>query len=182
MARDTINRVMFGSPAWQDALIGRLTMNEFWYAIGPELGLASPAAVDQFRRRYYCDESPNTDVLDIIRRLHRSYRLAVLSNHPPGLNQWLQEWKIRNLFHVVFCSGDEGRLKPDPAVYHSTIARLEVEPTEAVFIDDTAEHVTAARSLGIPGIVFTNARQLEADLDALLDHPASKNRFKGLHT
>ena len=36
-----LNSIMFGSPAWQDTLLGRKTTEEYWYLIGPELGLNS---------------------------------------------------------------------------------------------------------------------------------------------
>jgi putative hydrolase of the HAD superfamily len=165
----SIHRIMFDSPAWQEALLGRLTMQAFWYAIGPSLGLVTPKSVDAFRRRYYADESVNPFVLEIIQRLFGRYLLAVLSNHPPGLDQWLIDWKIRDFFDVVVCSGDEGRVKPDPAVYRITLDRLGVQPREAIFIDDTAGHVAAAQALNIHGIVFKHARQLTGELDPLLD-------------
>ncbi len=167
IARDSINRIMFEDPAWQDALVGRLTMKAFWYRIGPSLGLDRRDSIDAFRRRYYRDEAVNPEVMQVIRRLDGHYRLAVLSNHPPGLEQWLVDWGIRNHFQVVFCSGDEGCAKPDPAAYRSTLDRLGVKPAEAVFIDDTEGHVLAARGLGIHGIVFSDARQLARDLERL---------------
>ena len=174
IAKGTINRIMFDSPAWQDALVGRLTMQDFWVVIGPSLGLTTQRQIDAFRRRYYRDESVNPAVLSLIRRLHGDYRLAVLSNHPPGLDQWLRDWGIRDLFDVLYCSGDEGRVKPDPAVYLATLDRLGVRPAEAAFIDDTKGHVTAARALGIHGIVFSDPQRLEKDLESLLnqDSPA----------
>ena len=168
LARDTINRIMFDSQAWQDALIGRLSAKEFWYEIGPELGLESHERIDGFRKRYHADESVNRDVLNLIEKLHGRYKLAVLSNNPPGLAEWLTVWGIFDLFDVVYCSGDEGMIKPDPAAYNSTLNRLGVLPHEAVFIDDTAGHVKAAQSLGIHGIEFSNARQLALELDSLL--------------
>ena len=168
LARDTINRIMFESRAWQDALIGRLSAKEFWYAIGPALGLETRERIDGFRRRYHADEAINGEVLSLIEKLHGRYKLAVLSNNPPGLAEWLSAWGIFDLFDVVYCSGDEGMIKPDPAVYSATLNRLGVLPREAVFIDDTAGHVKAARSLGIHGIEFSNARQLARELDRLL--------------
>jgi len=168
IARGSINRIMFDGPAWQDALIGRLTMQAYWRAIGPSLNLTRQRQIDAFQRRYYGDESVNPDVLNLIRSLNGTYHLAVLSNHPPGLDQWLSDWGIRDLFDVIYCSGDEGRVKPDPAVYLATLDRLGVRPDEAVFIDDTAGHVAAARVLGIHGIVFSDARRLERDLNTLL--------------
>ncbi len=168
LAPDTINRIMFDSPFWMEAMLGRRTAGEYWAAIGPELGLKSPAEIDAFRRRYHADESINKAVLDIIRQLHGRYKLAVLSNNPPGLEKWLADWEILELFDDVFCSGDEGRVKPDPAAYQTTLDRLAVEPREAVFIDDTPGHVEAARRLNIHGILFTNARELEEDLGRLI--------------
>ena len=165
---DSINRIMFDSPSWQDALVGKVSMRAFWYAIGPSLNLATHEQIDAFRGVYYGDERINEGVLDTLQRLHGRYRLAVLSNHPPGLGRWLEDWDIAGLFDVVYCSGDEGRLKPDPAVYLATLDRLKANPSEAIFIDDTLGHVAAAQSLGIHGIVFESAPQMEKDLASLL--------------
>jgi len=176
LAPGTINDIMFESQAWQDAMVGRVSMTEFWQRIGPELGLEAREQIDDFRRRYHADESIDRGVLNLIRQLHGRYKLAVLSNYPPGLADWLSDWGILDLFDAVYCSGDEGKVKPDPAVYNSTLNRLGVRPREAVFIDDTISHVEAAQSLGLYGIGFKNAKQLERDLNHLL--PIIKQRGK----
>ena len=168
MQPDTINAVMFGSGAWQDALVGRKTAEEFWQTIGPELGLKNPAEIDAFRRRYHADEAINHDVVNLLRRFYGRYQLAVLSNNPPGLDQWLRDWGIRDLFDVVFCSSDEGLVKPDAASYQAVLQRLRVRPEEAVFIDDTLDHVLAARRLGLRGVLFTTAEALEEQLADLV--------------
>ena len=165
---DTINSIMFGSQAWQDTLLGRKTTEEFWHLIGPELGLKTADEVNRFRRRYHADEAINEAVLDLIRKLHGRYKLAILSNSPPDLTRWLVDWEMRDLFEVVFCSGDEGMIKPDPAAFKLTLERLGVEPGKAVFIDDTPEHVGAARKLGIQGIIFTTTAALKDDLKKFL--------------
>lgn len=164
----TINDIMFESKAWRDALIGRSSTKEFWQAIGPALGLESRAKINDFRKRYHADESIDKGVLNLIRRLHGRYKLAVLSNSPPGLADWLSEWGILDLFNVIYCSGDEGMVKPQPTAYNSTLKRLGTSACEAVFIDDTIGHVEAAQSLGMHGIRFTNAEQLKLELSRLL--------------
>lgn len=164
LAPGTINPIMFGSAAWQDTLVGRKTAGEFWAAIGPQLGLRTPEEIEAFHRRYHADEAINEGVLDLIRRLHGRYKLAVLSNAPPDLERWLGEWGIRDLFDVIFCSGDEGIVKPDPAAFEITLARLGVKAREALFVDDTLGHVETARALGLHGIVFTTAEELEERL------------------
>lgn len=167
LGRDMINHVMFESDQWQQALVGRMTMSQFWQAIGPSLKLFSAAAVTLFQNRYYADEKINTEILQLLKRLHSSYRLAILSNHPPGLRAWLQNWDIDGLFQVVFCSGDEGIAKPDPQAYWITLERLGVEAAEAVFIDDTPGHVETALALGLHGLLFSDCATLISDLALL---------------
>ena len=165
---DSINSIMFDSQIWQDTLLGRKTLEEFWHTIGPELGLNSSEEIDAFRNRYRADEAINAEVLKLIQKLHGQYILAVLSNAPSGLSQWLAEWRILDFFDLVFCSGDEGAVKPDAKPFELTLERLGVHPEEAIFIDDTMENVEAARQLGLQGILFTTAEALEEELARLL--------------
>jgi epoxide hydrolase-like predicted phosphatase len=167
----TINPIMFGSEAWQEVLVGRITLDEYWRRIGPLLNLHTPQAIDAFRQRYHKDEAINEDVLELIRRLHGRYKLAVLSNCPPGLADWLADWSMLRFFDVVVCSGDAGVVKPEPAAFGLVLERLGIEPDEAIFIDDTLGHVRAARELGLHGIHFRTAQALASDLDDLLSAP-----------
>jgi epoxide hydrolase-like predicted phosphatase len=168
LAPGTINTIMFESTAWQEALLGRKTTAEFWMAIGPQLGLQSIQQIEAFRRRYHADEKINPQVADLIGRLFGRVKLAVCSNSPPKLAKWLADWEIDHFFDVVFCSGDEGIVKPNPAAYRTTVARLGVEPCEAVFVDDARENVAAAAALGLRAIHFTDAGALQQALAAAL--------------
>jgi putative hydrolase of the HAD superfamily len=168
LAPGTLNRIMYGSESWQQTMVGRKTLDEHWQEIGPRLGLHTSDQIAAFRRRYAADEALNEGVMNLIRRLQGRYKLAVLSNAPPRLSKWLADWEILDLFDVVVCSGDEGVIKPDPAIFELTLERLGVAPEEAVFVDDTLGHVEAARALGIQGIHFTSAEALVKELDPLL--------------
>jgi putative hydrolase of the HAD superfamily len=164
-----LNRVMFGSRAWEEVLVGRKTLEQYWQEIGPALELRTSKEVEVFRQRYREDEAMNEGVVAMIRQLKVRYKLAVLSNSPSGLARWLEDWDILDLFDVVFCSGDEGVAKPDPAAFHRVLSRLGVEPAEALFIDDSLRHVKAARALGLRGIHFTTAEALVEELGEVLD-------------
>ncbi len=168
LARGTINPIMFGSQAWQEVLVGHITSDEYWRQVGPLLGLHTAEAIAAFRRRYGEDEAINQPVVGIIQRLHGHYKLAVLSNSPPRLSDWLADWDLLEWFEVVVCSGDEGVVKPDPTIFHLVLTQLGVAPAEAVFVDDTMGHVQAARELGLHGLHYTTAQALEAKLDQLL--------------
>ncbi len=168
LAPGVLNRVMFGSEAWDEVLVGRKSLEDYWLEIGPELGLYRPDEIQAFRQRYFADEAINDGVLELVRELHGRYKLAVLSNSPPRLAKWLADWGILDLFDVIVCSGDEGVVKPDPAIFALTLTRLGVAPKEAVFIDDSPGHVQAARALGLAGILFVTAGTLRSELERLL--------------
>jgi len=164
---DSINGIMFNSLAWQKALTGSLTEREYWYAIGSDLGLFTQEAIDTFRHQYRADETINTGILELLDKVYGRYKLALLSNWPAGLKQWLNDWRISHFFNVIFCSGDEGLAKPDPAVYRITLERIGSRPEEAVFIDDALENVEASRAVGMQGILFTTVPELRKELAAI---------------
>ena len=39
LAPESLNQIMFSSPLWREALLGRRTAKDFWHSIGPELGV-----------------------------------------------------------------------------------------------------------------------------------------------
>lgn len=168
LAPGMLYRVLYGHPSWQDVMLGRKDMEAHWKEIGPLLGLPSPEAIAAFQQRFWADERLDAAMLDLVRRLNGEYKLAVLSNAPPGLAKWMAQWQILDLFDVVICSGEVGLSKPDPAIFRLTLDRLAVAPREAVFVDDRPEHVETARSLGIWGIQFTSAEALLGKLDGIL--------------
>ena len=163
----SLNRIMFDSPLWEQALVGELQMAEFWQAIGPQLNLDTPAKVDAFRRRYYADEGINQEVVDLIASLAGGYRLGIVSNHPPGLVKWLRQWQILKFFDTVVSSGEVGVVKPNEKIYLIALKRLGIEAVDTLFIDDTEEHVLAAQALGMTGHHFSSASTLIAHLEEL---------------
>ncbi len=167
LAPDTINGIMFDSPLWDRALVGELRMEDYWQAIGPQLNLFSADGIDAFRRRYYSDEKINQQVAELIAGLSSRYLLGIVSNHPPGLEEWLKEWRILGFFDTVVSSGEVGVAKPDGRIFQIALERLGVETVETIFIDDTLEHVLAAQELGLIGHHFSNARSLMAHLQEL---------------
>lgn len=58
------------------------------------------------------------------------------------------------LFDGIICSGREGVLKPDPAIYHLLLERYGLAASECVFIDDSLKNIEAARHLGFKTIHY----------------------------
>ena len=57
-----------------------------------------------------------------------------------------------------------GMTKPDRKMYVYFLEKFGLEPESCLFVDDTEENVTAARSLGFAGIVFRSYEELAGEL------------------
>lgn len=66
----------------------------------------------------------------------------------------------------VVVSGEEGRAKPDAEFFAVLVDRYRLVPERAVFVDDNAGHVQAARRLGFDAVVFTDPGSLRSALVA----------------
>ena len=65
-------------------------------------------------------------------------------------------------FDAVYASHLIGVAKPDPAFYLRILREEGAASEQALFVDDVARNVEAARALGINAEVFTGARDLAA--------------------
>jgi putative hydrolase of the HAD superfamily len=95
---------------------------------------------------------------------------AMLSNGVPEvMTRVAAERRLADHFDAVVISYDVGLTKPDAAIYQLCLARLGVQPHEALFVDDRAENVEGAERLGIRSLRFVGDEamgQLRAQLDA----------------
>ena len=78
---------------------------------------------------------------------------------------------LYDLFDVIIESAIEGLRKPDPAIYRLACARLAIEPSEAVFLDDLGVNLKSARALGMTTIKVTAPASALAELADVLGFP-----------
>lgn len=76
-------------------------------------------------------------------------------------------------FQDIVVSGVEKLVKPQPEIYHLSLARFGVAASDALFIDDRLDNVAAARAVGLRTHHFRDAAALRSELAALglLDNP-----------
>jgi 2-haloacid dehalogenase len=77
-------------------------------------------------------------------------------------------------FDGLLVSGEEGMVKPDPAIFRLLLDRFGLDPQATVFVDDSEANVAAAEALGLDAVCFTGPERLRRDLVArrLLARPA----------
>lgn len=64
-------------------------------------------------------------------------------------------------------SGEEHVIKPDAAIYRLLMERYGLRAEESVFVDDRQPNIDGAKAVGMGGILFHDAQQLETELKAL---------------
>lgn len=106
--------------------------------------------------------------VDILEALAGRVRLFALSNWGRETFE-LSRPRLRFLdrFEGVVISSHEGVAKPDPEIWRILCERHDVEPTTAVFVDDSRANVQAAAGLGFTTVEFTSPGQLARELTAL---------------
>ena len=101
--------------------------------------------------------APRAEVVDFARGLKGSgLRTALVTNNAVEFRAfWRRSIPLDELFHHVIDSSEVGLRKPDPRIFELALARLEVPAARAVFLDDYAGNVEAARRVGMAGVLVT---------------------------
>jgi epoxide hydrolase-like predicted phosphatase len=96
--------------------------------------------------------------LDKIQELGKSYRVFLLSNtnaiHIKEVTERAANlgYNFSGLFEKMFLSYQMGFMKPEPAFYEEVLKNSGLLASETVFIDDNADNIKGAESLGIQTI------------------------------
>jgi putative hydrolase of the HAD superfamily len=96
------------------------------------------------------------------------YQLCTLNNESRELNDYrIQAFELKRYFTVFISSGYVNEMKPHAKIYRSALEITQAVPGESVFIDDREANVQPVRELGMHGIVFSDPKQLRAELAEL---------------
>lgn len=103
--------------------------------------------------------------MEIIQKLKGKYQLTLLSDH---IKEWADYIMKTNqnlqIFDNIFFSYELGKLKSDAGTFQFVLEKLKINPSETIFIDDYQKNIDKAKAQGIHGILFQNAKQLQAEL------------------
>lgn len=158
---------------------GALGEDEFNAHIAQQLGLPNADAARHFIAEFYDTDSLNPQVVDAVRALRRQYRVGLLSNAFPDLEDWIERThglRLQQEFDTVVNSSLVGLRKPDPAIYTLALERLQAAPERTIYLDDNQSNVDSARALGIHALQFDVPETALAELEALLGHALGEIR------
>lgn len=164
---DELTDAIFENEVSRRANVGQATTEEVWQFVGQRFGL-SAADTQTLSVEFWHGGAWDAALLDFIRTLRPARKTGVISNAWPTLRTAIGDYVNGTLFDAIVVSGEEGIEKPDPRIYRRALARLNVAPTQAVFVDDRQENVEGACRLGIHGLLFTDTNAILQQITALL--------------
>ena len=109
-------------------------------------------------------------MLEAVRRCRERLKTAMVTNNWRAEDEGGRLNTLLPLFDVVIESSKAGVRKPEPRFYEMACEQLDVEPSEAVFLDDLGVNLKPARAMGMTTIKVV-------DPDAALDELESAVGF-----
>ena len=156
--------------AGKDAGIGTITYDEWVDTLRAEMGwdaATTEAFMGDFWDVYIGD--PNPELTAYFISLRPRYQTAFLSNSMVGAREHEQAARgFEDMADLIVYSHEAGVSKPDPRIYAITCERLDVQPSEIVFLDDNPANIAAAREYGLHAILFENNAQAMREIEAIL--------------
>jgi len=154
-------------PYASDFQKGNIKEDELFSKIRSELGVRKKRNASLWREAFEFAYSPREEMFSLASKLKdKGYKTGILSNaEMPSVRFFIQQGY--DMFDVKAFSCLVGTRKPEELIYRLILKRLQVEPEEAVFIDDNPSYVEGGRNVGINAILFDNLYQMKRELDAL---------------
>ena len=109
-----------------------------------------------------------SDLLDHLKNKH-GVRLFLLSNISNYFASHANEIPILKKLDGLVMSAPIGIVKPSYEIFDHICKKYDINPSEAIFVDDRTDNIEGAEAYGIKGYVFDgNAAKLKKHLDEIL--------------
>lgn len=143
---------------------GKISWNEFVENVAKSTG----TSVDEVNKMYAA-ESVNPLVTGLIHELHKKYKTGLLTNASEEfIDKLIQQNHLKRLFDEIVISSVVGVTKPNPKIYQEILSRLNIEPEEAIYVDDLIRHVEGASNLGMHAIQYQSFVQCKREIDKII--------------
>jgi epoxide hydrolase-like predicted phosphatase len=168
MTYEALEELVFGGDNGRKAQLGEITAEEQWAYVCQQVNW--PISIwCELEAEFYAGDSLDAALVDYIRDLHRRYKTGIISNALSNVRSAIAtKWHMADAFDVIITSADEGMMKPDARIFQIALQSLNVQPFEAVFVDDFPHNVEGARAVGMRAIQFRNPEQVRLELEAVL--------------
>lgn len=162
---DPLFRLFFESPLVVAHDEGRISTEEFYQSVRKELGLDLPFGrfLEVWNDIFIEDER----MTRLVERLLQSHPCYLISNtNRPHFEYLRRLCPVLDRLHGHVLSYEVGHLKPHPAIYRRALEKMNLPPSEILYIDDRTDLIEAARPLGFQTHSFAGVDLLSRELES----------------
>jgi epoxide hydrolase-like predicted phosphatase len=164
-----LEEFIFGGESGKQAQSGEITVQQHWENLRRQINYSLQefsVLLDEFFAQDELDQA----MMEYVRKLHQTYKTALLSNAWDDLRQVITEkWHFEDVFDAMIISAEVRLTKPDPRIFQLALERLGVKADQAIFVDDMQRNVEGAKAVGLQAIQFKTSQQMRFDLELLLN-------------
>jgi 2-haloacid dehalogenase len=143
--------------------------------VATEMLVAEHPGHEQMIRAYYGRweemlNGPIAGTVEILKELKEKdqHKLIALTNwSAETFPIALRKYDFLHWFHGRVVSGEEKTRKPFIEIYETLLSRYNINPREAVFVDDNVRNLIPAEELGIKTIHFSSPQSFRQELVSL---------------
>lgn len=110
--------------------------------------------------QYMCEQTTShSEMIALVKTLKETYNLtmATINNEGRDLNKFrIEHFGLKEIFHFFISSSIVHLSKPDPEIFTLALDIAQVNPANAIYIDDRIQFVNIAKSHGFHGIHHTD--------------------------
>jgi len=150
---------------------GTTSVKKLWQYCQQELNIQNGVNYN-FAKSWASDYLIIKEMHDLVKKLHKKYKLGILSNHYlDTFYESLRQGKIPKIdFSTMIISAEVGCKKPEPEIYKIAQERCGFSGEEIFFIDDKKENLFTASKMGWQTFLFDykNAQKSSEEIGRIL--------------
>lgn len=159
---------VFESPSARRASLGEITAEEHWAELARRWHRPTEE-IPFLSTQFFAGDVLDRDLIAFIRALRPHFKTGLISNAWSDLRAYLRKMRLEEAFDAIVISAEVGLVKPDARIYYLALEQLQVQPYEAIFIDDWEPNVAAAKEIGMWALQFTDRDRTLHHLQRILD-------------
>jgi putative hydrolase of the HAD superfamily len=160
------------SNAWAGLERGEVTLDEFAVLFEAE-AVRAGATVNARAIIEQLSGEIRPEMVEALKRCHARLKTGLLTNNFARGSDEPSYADVLGHFDTVIESAKAGCRKPDIRFYEMACELMEIEPEQAVFLDDLGVNLKPARAMGMRTIKVADPAQALSDLEELVGFPLS---------
>jgi len=153
--------------------VGKYDKDPFWRSVINFFNLKEDSEInpETLSGAYLNSYEVYDDILDLILKLKKEYKIGLLSNLTPEMkNRIVSAHNLEKYFDamVFSCDNNAASMKPDNKPYEVILEKLGLKAGQCLFIDNSFKNVEAAEKIGMKTLFFTDKNKFFKDISDML--------------